>query len=460
MRRYLKAIAAAMSVVMIAAFAYTPQTASAADAPVLYPGISAPSSGNVFVGVPGSYESYSAADVLNRINAIRKEAYNQKLTGSYVPIKWSDSLEYIAQIRSAEASVKEDHVRPKGGYVFNMSVNGVSSYAENLAWGAGAMRAIELWYSEKKDLVNHTGGETGHYESLIDPDYTHIGMGSFKADGTWNCVCAEFTTESGITETRTGISGKCVQMIEAPKRAVAMYISGSSTVSPGGSSAYNAYAKYNGYSGLRLPDVIWSAAPEDVAYISENGTVDALANGTAVITAISGDLRATKTVTVETPKSSTTLKLSNTTFTYNGKVQQPAVTCDSDGAITIPSSILPGTYTVKAAATENYKAATAKYTIKVRETKIKSLKPAKKAFTVRVAKQPKANVTGYQVRYSTKSSMKNAKTVRIGASYSKTTKTIKKLKKKKKYYVQVRSYVKNGTTYYSAWSKVKTVKTK
>ena len=56
--------------------------------------------------------------------------------------------------------------------------------------------------------------------------------------------------------------------------------------------------------------------------------------------------------------------------------------------------------------------------------------------------------------------MKNAKTVKAKGAAAK-AKTVKKLKKKTKYYVQARAYkVVNGKTYYSSWSKIKTVKTK
>ena len=55
---------------------------------------------------------------------------------------------------------------------------------------------------------------------------------------------------------------------------------------------------------------------------------------------------------------------------------------------------------------------------------------------------------------------KNKKTVTI--KKQKTTKTtVKKLKAKKKYYVRMRTYkIVNGKKVYSAWSKIKTVKTK
>ena len=95
---------------------------------------------------------------------------------------------------------------------------------------------------------------------------------------------------------------------------------------------------------------------------------------------------------------------------------------------------------------------------------VKSFKvsASKKAFTAKWAKASKTNqkkMTGYQVRYSTKSSMSGAKYVT--ASKSSKSKKISKLSKKKKYYVQVRTYTKvNGVTFYSSWSAKKSVKTK
>ncbi|MBR0127471.1 MAG: leucine-rich repeat protein [Firmicutes bacterium] len=86
----------------------------------------------------------------------------------------------------------------------------------------------------------------------------------------------------------------------------------------------------------------------------------------------------------------------------------------------------------------------------------------KKSFTAKWKKQSAANqkkFNGYQIRYSLKSSMKGAKTAT--AKKSSASKTIKKLKKGKKYYVQVRTYTKkDGTTFYSKWSAKKTVKVK
>lgn len=69
-------------------------------------------------------------------------------------------------------------------------------------------------------------------------------------------------------------------------------------------------------------------------------------------------------------------------------------------------------------------------------------------------------VDGYQIRYSTKKSMSNAKKIKV-KGYNKKSKLIKNLKAKKYYYVQVRTYAKlGGKTYYSKWSKKKKIRTK
>lgn len=71
--------------------------------------------------------------------------------------------------------------------------------------------------------------------------------------------------------------------------------------------------------------------------------------------------------------------------------------------------------------------------------------------TVKVKKASK--VSGYQVRVSTSSSMKSAKTV----TTSSTTARVTKLSSGKTYYVQARTYKKTGAKkYYSAWSSKKT----
>ena len=91
---------------------------------------------------------------------------------------------------------------------------------------------------------------------------------------------------------------------------------------------------------------------------------------------------------------------------------------------------------------------------------IKKLKTGSKKLTV-TWKKAKGTFTGYEIAYSTgkKFTAKKTKTVKVSAK--KTSKTIKKLSKKKTYYVRIRTYLKkDGKVIRSSWSKVKKIKIK
>ena len=169
----------------------------------------------VLVGLKGSYLA-SADAALKRINEIRKEACkqgvqdprdpNRKLTMSdYVPVKWSSDLEYIARVRAAEASVYMDHQRPNGTMCFSQaSPNGVQSWGEVLAWNNSndMITGIDQWYGEKQDWVKQTGGVTGHYTSMINPNNLYVGLATFicpDADFK-NTTSGEFSFETGLDE--------------------------------------------------------------------------------------------------------------------------------------------------------------------------------------------------------------------------------------------------------------------
>lgn len=91
---------------------------------------------------------------------------------------------------------------------------------------------------------------------------------------------------------------------------------------------------------------------------------------------------------------------------------------------------------------------------------VSSLSTKSKAVTV---KWKKVKCSSYQIQYSTSSSMKGAKTVKVSASSA--SKKISKLKKGKKYYFRIRA-VKTRTSggksynYYTSWSSKKSIKVK
>lgn len=174
------------------------------------------------------------------------------------------------------------------------------------------------------------------------------------------------------------------------------------------------------------------------------------------------------------PKASN-VKLSATSYTYNGKVKTPSVTVeDSNGKalykgtdydVTYSSGRKNvGKYAVNITFKGNYSGTmTLYFTIKPKATSISKVTAGSKKFTVKWKKQS-TQTTGYQIQYSTSSKFSKAKTVTVSKNKT-TSKTVSKLKAKKKYYVRVRTYktVKidgKVAKIYSSWSKAKYVTTK
>ncbi|MCB5576775.1 hypothetical protein LIP55_05895 [[Ruminococcus] gnavus] len=166
------------------------------------------------------------------------------------------------------------------------------------------------------------------------------------------------------------------------------------------------------------------------------------------------------------------VKISATAYTYSGGVKTPSVTVkDANGnALHNKTDYIVqyasgrknvGTYKVIVTFKDNYSGKkTLSYTINPKGTAISSLSKSKKAFTAKWKKQS-AQTSGYQLLYSTNSKFKSRNKYVTVSSYKTTSKTIKKLAAKKKYYVKIRTYKSvSGKKYYSGWSAAKTVVTK
>lgn len=177
------------------------------------------------------------------------------------------------------------------------------------------------------------------------------------------------------------------------------------------------------------------------------------------------------------------VRLSKTSLDYNGKKQSLALTvkdrtgkqlkagtdydCTLNGkkADAIAARDV-GKYTVKVTFKGSYSGSKElSFTILPKKTSLTKVSAAKKGFKA-VWKKQKAQVTGYEICYSTKKNFqkKTTKSVLV-KSYKTTSTTIKKLKAKTTYYVKIRTYknVKAGkktVKLYSKWSAAKTVKTK
>lgn len=156
--------------------------------------------------------------------------------------------------------------------------------------------------------------------------------------------------------------------------------------------------------------------------------------------------------------------------TYTGKTVTPDVNIVLADGTKLTSSQYTATCdkTIKNIGTYQIKVAVNQYsdmkypvTLKVNPagTKIKKLTKKSKGFKATWTKKTD-QVDGYQLEYSLSSSFSGSKKVSITKNKT-TSKTVSKLKKKKYYYVRIRTYKKvSGTTYYSVWSAKKKVKTK
>lgn len=163
--------------------------------------------------------------------------------------------------------------------------------------------------------------------------------------------------------------------------------------------------------------------------------------------------------------------------TLNQSTKKTSVfTAETDGKITLKSSnskivkvsgtkiipVAPGkvTLTITAARGQDYEKASKKISVTVRPlttSKLSLKSTAKKQATV--SWTAAKSISRYQIYYSRRSDMKNAK--HITAKSSAKSAVLKNLTSKKKYYVRIRTYkTVSGKKYYSTWSSVKSVTVK
>lgn len=156
-----------------------------------------------------------------------------------------------------------------------------------------------------------------------------------------------------------------------------------------------------------------------------------------------------------------TLKPTAVTVKLNGKKLKKG----TDYTISCAGGKKIGSYKVTVKGKGAYTGTVAStFLIVPKATALKRVTAAKKGFTATWKKLSKTHlkqITGYQVRYCTSKSFKKGVVTKTVKGSSKLSLKVRKLKAKKTYYVQIRSYRKVGSVkYYSAWSKTLKVKTK
>ncbi|MCM1272056.1 MAG: CAP domain-containing protein [Clostridium sp.] len=443
-------------------------------------------SNTIKVIVKGTRYATESRKLLTRINEIRKEAYDLGYVDKYVPAKWSYDMEQIAELRAVEATVYMGHTRPNGESTFTTkSSDGNQSWGENLAWNQSASAGLEAWYEEKSIYAKHKGdtnyySQYGHYENLIAEGHTYVGLSAFKTDGLV-CLAAEFTSSDNKTSYTSTKSGSQSVTIETQKSGnmVLSDVKLSNTslsLTKGQTKTISAKGTLTGYGLWTIktavnPVATWSSSDKTVATVSSSGKITAKSIGTAVITAKTSTGSYKCTVTVKAPVSLSKCKfsLSIKKTAYTGKAKKPTVkvtygskvlTSGTDCTVTYSNNTNVGKATVTIKGKGKY-TGTKKLTFNIIPRKqTVTLKAKKGGFTVNYQKRSSKEATHYQIKYSTKKTMANAKVAKV-TDRAINTKTINTKVSNKTYYVRVRTAKKIGSTiYYGAWSTIQSVKTK
>ena len=394
--------------------------------------VSSPRSGKSIVNLQGEFQTENADKILKRINDIRYEACREGIylpslgrnlkTSDYRPLKWSSQLESYARIRAAELSLNWDHTRPND-YGFSNHDYGFKWYglSENLAAGSGLMRSIEQYYAEKSNLVNKTGGITGHYTNMINPNMVYVGVGAFKAsDHSMPYVYSamELANASGINENKDNFQGSAIQKVEISNNRInsIQIIASKNTLNVGDKLTIDVKGQTNNGLGNTLfsfsSGATYKTSDSSILAISGN-KIEAKKAGSATITATVNGKTASYKFTIKaadiavtslklnktsasinvgsTLQLSTTISPSNATnktLTYSSS-NTAIATVDNNGKVTAKKA---GTVTITVKSNNN-KTATCSITVKALDIAITSLKLNKTSATISVGSSLQLSTT-------------------------------------------------------------------
>ena len=423
-------------------------------------------SGSVNAAISGSYID-DITNAINRVNAIRKEACDEgvwdprnssrKLTPSdYVPIKWSNEMEEDARLRAAEAAINIDHTRPNGESCWTVE-GSVFANNEVLAWNynKNMVSGINQFYSEKSSWVNKSGGVTGHYTAMINPNNKYMGLGCFYATSKVsypNTLCGRFSSSTKTTK-QTGAVSNCYVPVQVQSskltNASIKRVSGNASLTSGQSASYELWAdaKYSTNTNVLLYEATWKSANTAVATVDKYGKVTAVGGGTVSITATCGNISKSVSVTVKEPSSVTncTITLSSDKLTYTGAQLKPTVTVKNGSAtltngtdytVSYKNNINVGTATATITGKGEYTGSVSKtFTIAARSVSglTYTLEPANCTYngkaqtpklTVKYGSTVLATPTSYTATYKNNTEVGTASVVVTGAGNFTGTKTV------------------------------------
>ena len=349
------------------------ETVDAASVPIKENIETTASNGMIIVGVEGKEYTSDMQTLLNRINAVRKEACDKHYPDPRDPSKILQSSDYVemqigeacmktAVIRAAEASIRMNHARPRSsGELDALDVIGhfvkYGSHGENLAWSAIHASSIEGWINEKDDWIKFKdspgGGQVGHYKTLINPDMKFTGMSTFNpindsAPYDWCCTAGAYSSSDVPLNTLPGAQNtQYIQKMEIPVSSVINKdITGDSILYTGTTSDYELLVAAS-FSGVRANTVVdcpvysgvsWSSDNPDILSIDENGMATAKTVGSVKITATIGGQSVTRDIVV-VPDGTTVVSVANPPVVTTESNKVPVLTKTVEATLSNGSKI-------------------------------------------------------------------------------------------------------------------------
>ena len=206
--------------------------------------------------------------------------------------------------------------------------------------------------------------------------------------------------------------------------------------------------------------IIWKSEDEGIASVDQTGKVTAVGKGTTTITASCGNVIGTCTVVSKgvsngseiVPSPSPQPSLEPKPDNQPANTPKPSLTpqLPTAGTVAQPSRT---PMSIDQISKDGENGANTAALVKIKGLVVKNQKKLK----VKATWKKLTNVFGYQIQYAPNKKFKKAKSKTVKSS----SVTLKKLKKKKTYFVRVRAYkLANGKKVYGKWSSVKKVKIK
>lgn len=380
-------------------------------------------------------DSY-ASEVLEKVNEVRAER-------GLLPLTADSELQEIALQRAAEIAVYFSHTRPNG--MSCISVSGKIA-GENIAIG----------YPTPDTVMTGWMNSVEHREAILRGDYNSIGIACIKYNGIchWVQTFGRFTGDGKYAPDDLGDR----QEVDVLTGLVSLKYTGQTTVglnSPDTSDSRQALcsstnAGWSDYGQFVLDpaSLTYRSSDPTVIAVDETGHMTPKKVGYAVLTislkadpsrSVTQEIRVESTITPEM------IKLSQTSYIYNGKARKPEVTVEGiseeNYIVSYKNNIKVGTATVIIEGIGNVTGRVVK-TFQInydRPARVTLQTPTTGTSHYVKVRWKKADCDGYQIRYSTSKSFKTYKTVYVKDGDA-VSKTIKGLTKGKRYYVKVRAY--------------------